>query len=330
MSRRSPRQTLDILRTGFTGDPDGLRAFATDLVQELAEADAAAWYRFGLIDGDPLPAKWILRGLPEYVFERQVDERIPWPHGDPRTPDPRWNRRVLRMRSVIPQPEEALWPSRLYRRCYEPAGIDDQLRMVVYHRGTFVAWIGAFRSRGQPLFSRADGRRLAPVTDAIADALISAEEQERAGGSLGCDLLLRHDGALEFASEAGLRLTKRAGFTAALTQWIRDVERQRSPPEVLFGHRVRWSRLYGDCGTRYLLHLEPIAPLRLSSSFVLSPTQRELAALAAAGATVAEIAQMKDLAPGTVQAHLRQVYERLGVGTRVELARALEAPAGPD
>lgn len=60
----------------------------------------------------------------------------------------------------------------------------------------------------------------------------------------------------------------------------------------------------------------------------LSPRQREILELVAAGKTNAEIARLLWISPGTVRKHLENAYERLGVHTRtgaVAAARVLES-----
>lgn len=55
----------------------------------------------------------------------------------------------------------------------------------------------------------------------------------------------------------------------------------------------------------------------------LTVRQRDVASLAATGATVTEIASALDISEHTVRTHLKRVYRHLGVANRVELARAL-------
>ena len=61
----------------------------------------------------------------------------------------------------------------------------------------------------------------------------------------------------------------------------------------------------------------------------LTTREREIAGLAGAGRTNREIAEQLVLSPRTVDAHLRNVFSKLGVRSRVELARALQG-AGED
>ena len=61
----------------------------------------------------------------------------------------------------------------------------------------------------------------------------------------------------------------------------------------------------------------------------LTAREREIASLVAAGRTNREIAEQLVLSARTIDAHLRNVYGKLGVRSRVELARAVER-AGDD
>jgi DNA-binding CsgD family transcriptional regulator len=53
----------------------------------------------------------------------------------------------------------------------------------------------------------------------------------------------------------------------------------------------------------------------------LTDSERTVAELVASGLTNREVAQRIYLSPHTVSFHLRKVYRKLGVATRVELAR---------
>ena len=56
----------------------------------------------------------------------------------------------------------------------------------------------------------------------------------------------------------------------------------------------------------------------------LTAREREIAALVAAGRTNREVAAQLVLSPRTIEAHLRNIYGKLDVRSRVELTRALE------
>jgi DNA-binding CsgD family transcriptional regulator len=56
----------------------------------------------------------------------------------------------------------------------------------------------------------------------------------------------------------------------------------------------------------------------------LTPSERRIAELAAAGHSNREIAGALFITPKTVEYHLRNAYRKLGIQTRRELARALD------
>jgi DNA-binding CsgD family transcriptional regulator len=79
----------------------------------------------------------------------------------------------------------------------------------------------------------------------------------------------------------------------------------------------------GASGSRYFVTVERVRSLRLTARVWLSDRQIAVAEYAAAGATVDEIARALGISSHTVKTHLKTVYERLGVASRVELAEVL-------
>jgi DNA-binding CsgD family transcriptional regulator len=61
----------------------------------------------------------------------------------------------------------------------------------------------------------------------------------------------------------------------------------------------------------------------------MSVKKRRVAELAAVGATVPEISCALEVTPATVRSYLRQIYEKLGVSTRLELAERVRASVRP-
>jgi DNA-binding NarL/FixJ family response regulator len=56
----------------------------------------------------------------------------------------------------------------------------------------------------------------------------------------------------------------------------------------------------------------------------LTAREREIADLVAAGRTNREVAEQLVLSTRTIEAHLRNIYAKLGVRSRIELARELD------
>jgi len=63
----------------------------------------------------------------------------------------------------------------------------------------------------------------------------------------------------------------------------------------------------------------------MSSSEALTPSERNVAELAAAGRTTRQIAAELFLTPKTVETHLTRVFRKLGVTSRRQLAPMLNA-----
>ncbi len=72
--------------------------------------------------------------------------------------------------------------------------------------------------------------------------------------------------------------------------------------------------------------LERVGGRRPRSSGELTPTERQIVALAAEGLANKEIARTLDLAVHTVEVHLSRAYARLGVRSRAQLAARLSEP----
>ena len=68
--------------------------------------------------------------------------------------------------------------------------------------------------------------------------------------------------------------------------------------------------------------MPPAAPRRDGP---LTGREREIAELVAAGRTNREVAAQLVLSERTIEAHLRNVYAKLGVRSRVELARVIRS-----
>jgi DNA-binding NarL/FixJ family response regulator len=68
---------------------------------------------------------------------------------------------------------------------------------------------------------------------------------------------------------------------------------------------------------------DQVEPRRVRYSQVLTPQQHQIAALVAGGATNREIAAKLYLSHRTVEHHLRNIFTRLGIRSRTELASLL-------
>ena len=71
-------------------------------------------------------------------------------------------------------------------------------------------------------------------------------------------------------------------------------------------------------------------PARATDGGPLTAREHEIAELVATGRTNREIAEQLVLSPRTIEAHLRSIYAKLAVRSRVELTRALQHTAHSD
>jgi DNA-binding CsgD family transcriptional regulator len=84
-----------------------------------------------------------------------------------------------------------------------------------------------------------------------------------------------------------------------------------------------------DAGLVTVLELQPDHPrIRREALAGLTPRQAEVAALVAEGLADREIAERLVLSHHTVSQHVRAIYRKLGVDSRVSLTRLLIAPPG--
>lgn len=134
-------------------------------------------------------------------------------------------------------------------------------------------------------------------------------------------------------------------FRAALRR--HDEGFARAHTELLYGRHLRRRRRHLEARTQlrqavetfHRLDADPWAAqaarelraagerpgMPVSSGPPLTAQQERIAGLVAGGATNREVAQQLSLSPRTVDHHLRNVFARLGVRSRTELARALDA-----
>ena len=86
------------------------------------------------------------------------------------------------------------------------------------------------------------------------------------------------------------------------------------------GIEVRMSRLEGKGLFRYLAQFVHPTPVLYDPLTPLTKTQREVARLAAQGLSNREIAAQTGRSANTIKVHLRNIYERLAISSRVDLA----------
>ncbi len=204
-------------------------------------------------------------------------------------------------------------------------------RRLIFDGERLVAWVGLCLP-GEALREEALCRCNAHRAE-LARGLTQADRRARvllpvAEG----DVLLRGDGVVSHASPVGRAWLAAPDVARGLSTLLRSRAERGWPAsalrEQIEGAAVELTRLEGEGDARVHVRLCPVEPLRLRIGAQLTPRQREVGDFAAAGATVPQIASATGLSSETVRTHLRAIYARLQVASRVELAEALRVEVG--
>lgn len=220
--------------------------------------------------------------------------------------------------------QEAFLQSSVNTRLYQPLEIVDQLRGLFFHRRRFVGWIATLRL-GRGRFTHVDCRRLNAMVARVEDALLAAECVLPTLDDSPAHALLTADGKVAGATrESAAWLTDER--SQALGRIVRNADAGHGPAQALVDNaRVRIVRLDGADSVRYLAILQPGDRVQLDTFADLTPTEKRIARDAALGLRDREIADDRGISIYTVKGHLRRAYDKLGVASRVELARLFAA-----
>ena len=161
--------------------------------------------------------------------------------------------------------------------------------------------------------ARVTGRPWPLATAARSRALLLAAQQDPDGAAAAIEQALAHHEHLAMPFELGRTLL-------AQGQLRRRAKQKRAARESLQQARQIFERLGAPLWAERAgaelarIGLRPPAPLGLT------PTEKRVAELAAAGHTNREIAQALFLSVHTVEDNLRRIYGKLGIRSRTELA----------
>ena len=231
--------------------------------------------------------------------------------------------------------------SRKFHEEMQPFGCDQEL-LVALHTRDGEAWglVGLYRETGRPDFSAQDialARRVAPGLAAGArHALLLGQAREpdlpQAPGLVVLDERLAVESATPTASRwlADLGGTIERPPASVLTIAGHVLSRSGGPAE---------SRVRADSGRWIVLHGAPLArrdgkrqasvvleaaqPTHLTSllmrAYGLTSREQDVTRQVLRGRSTKSIARELSIASGTVQAHLRNIFEKTGVRSRREL-----------
>ena len=263
--------------------------------------------------------------------------------------------RPISRRSVSPDERNSAY----YRDVLAALGIAHFLYAVVRHQGQVLGQLSLYRGSDAAAFSLEDEQTLDSVLRYLGEGLavpspvVLRDLQEQAveeglalldaqGQELYADanwprlIRLAHGNTIAPATALAERETL-PHFVATMLAAV------LSAPNAIHQVHTRWGQFAfrrhsmtpspgGPGGQAVALLLSRLAaePLRLAqgaAALGLSPQQREVAVLIAQGHSNPEIAQRMGVARNTASYHVKQVFGRLKVHDRSEIARVLSAAA---
>jgi DNA-binding CsgD family transcriptional regulator len=193
----------------------------------------------------------------------------------------------------------------------------------IFDRGRFVARVVAIPNRrSEPM-----RRRLNALTTPLRKLLVEVDRELRTALPQKPGFaVFKADGDLQLADETALAWLDATAIQRTIGHQV-SIHAARERPFWSFstaGVEVRLMSLNGNEGPAYLAELRQAQPLTLTALSHLTPMQRKVAEQASTGLTVGEIAKALTVAPETVRTHLREIYRRLSVSSRLELSRAMD------
>lgn len=324
MKRAFDRELADIL-TCAPNDVEAGYDRVLECFRRRAGAGVMTFFRSVEIDGEPHYDKMRSAGdsdAVEVLENLDGDRLLEGPTLDLAAPGRNEVNAFVHHDADIP----AFRGSSVYEELLKPLDIHSASRIMVYGGGEFTGWLGCFRRGDQPRADEDFRRRLEPMTKPVCAALSALDGLHRRRLSdIEGAAIFTPSGKLDFASPVIAEFLddeKRR----RMAKIVRDVDGGdvEECVQLVGGVEVRVTRLKGGGTFRYLAQfVAPEVPV-LDPMAELTPAQREVAEYAAAGATNAEIGEATGRSPQTVKVHMRNIYDRLGIGSRVELVRKLQ------
>lgn len=201
----------------------------------------------------------------------------------------------------------------------------DGITAHVVDESRFIAGITLWRTSPSAPFPGDQRKQLDELCADLRPPLVEAVDletqtyREQAG-----TILLRPNGVVTHMSPA-VEVWFEEHHRRKLVDYIECHGRSRLEGyHFLFGMEATVAPLSGvNFEPVYKLELQPAPVPRICYESLLTPAQREVAHLATEGNSTVEIAESLVCSPHTVKTHLRDIYQRLDISSRVELFRKL-------
>lgn len=310
------------LQTADSAAPEVIRRHTLDRLVEAFDAKLGMFFKVARIDGDDHYTEMETRGPDSELgalYGQWADEPMldsPW---GPAGPNPSEVNRF-----VCPREEHDLDEYDVHDDMNAEYDVYDQVRALMYDGPRFLGWFGIMRRGQKRMMGTEEARRATWVVDEVKANLAAAQslEDRRRDPDRALYALLRPDGTIAQLSRRAIDWLDDER-RELIRDWVRTFDRSGEAPTVLIdsGCELRMIRLDGEEGVRYLVDIDRAFIPRLDPLEILTERQREVAEYVAVGATNAEIARTLDVSRSTIKYHLRQIYQRLQVDTRPELAQ---------
>lgn len=329
--------------TDEADQPEQLRRRALDLLLEVIDADVGLFTQVYVAEGQPRYGDLLacgpagtqaqalagLDGSPAFQggVTTPAARAEPWRRGYWDVRMPRRRQRNTFRTLDDDTDRRALMDAPIWGQFYERFAIGDQLRALFYSGAELVGWFAALRLGKDGRFSDAEKAAVNARSDDF-QALLTAAHARRDGldGDRALYAVTAADGRplhLTPGLEGWMDADGRRHVRRLVRQLDGDAERD-SLRAFHSGVELQVVRMTGGPQTRYLVVVSQADVYELSPLHELTPTQRQVVECAVAGATNTEIAREMDISPSTVSTHMRNLYDRLGVASRIELVQLWE------
>ncbi len=301
------------------------RAVGEDLIR-AAGTTVGYYHGVGFIDGEPCVVGGMAFGNEALMDHLSRFESRPfreWADVDTAL--------TTTLNSFDETTDDQVRTNKLYRMAWEPMRCKSVVAMTAVVGGEVVGWVAAHRLIGEDYFGEELVRALNKRASAYIHALEVAHRLDGHAHASRAIIVTDATGEPQYSCEQGAGWLADSTFATRLAELVRSSQGKPLTPRALGGALVRLSRVRGDEGELYCAEVSELTTWTPHKISYLSTRKRQIAQLAAFGATNAEIARSLDVSPDTVRSHMRQIFDELEISSRIELAHAvhsaLQAPA---